>query len=714
MVNLVKHIVLKNKSTRKRRSAKPGTADTRKRNSNEQGPRRFANAAPKVYEGKVEMTRSGSAFVICENRPDRDIMVRYHDLNGALNNDIVSVKVTRKNGSREEGVILKVKERGTKLFMGTIHVKKLFAFVLPDRRYGMVTDIFIPLKDTKGAKDGERVLCAITDYNEKGYVPAEVKESMGLPQAARSKKNKQAPQAEFRKGRNPIGVVTEIISEESLNRVMWQTILLDNGFELDFPKEVLEEAHGYSGKITKEEEATRRDFREITTFTIDPVDAKDFDDAISFQHLPNGNYEVGVHIADVAHYIPINSELDKFAALRATSVYLVDGTLPMLPERLSNELCSLRPNEDKYCFAAVFELDSKGKIFNEWFGRTIIHSKRRFTYEEAQDVIEKGEGDLADELGILNRIAHALRNERFKKGSINFDTVEPRFKLDENGQPSAIVLKERKDAHLLIEDYMLLANRRVAFFLSKKTFKSRPIPFPYRVHDLPDLEKIKSFNQFAHQFGVRIDASKPDKIAKSFNDMLLKIKGHPEENILMSLGIRSMAKAIYTTKNIGHYGLGFEYYCHFTSPIRRYPDVLTHRVLAAVLNNEGALYSEAMMENLCKISSDQERKAATAERDSIKFMQALFMKKHIGEKFDGVISGITNFGMFIEIQPDKCEGMVPLKSLGEAVEYDENSMTLYRRYTGQSYTLGQKVRIMIKDVSPDRREIDLILLDEEN
>ncbi len=704
---------MKNSSNKKRRSARPGTADSRKRNSNSAPARKFANAAPKVYEGKVEMTRSGSAYIICENRPDKDILVRFSDLNGALNNDKVSVKVTRKNGSREEGVIIKVKERGTKLFMGTIHVKKLFAFVLPDRRYGMVTDIFIPIKDIKGAKDGDRVLCAITDYNEKGYVPAEVKESFGLPQAARSKKNKQEPQAEFRRGRNPIGIVTEIISEDTLNRVMWQTILLDNGFELEFPKEVLDEAHSYDGKITAEEEKKRRDFREITTFTIDPVDAKDFDDALSFQHLPNGNYEVGIHIADVSHYMPVNSELDKFAALRATSVYLVDGTLPMLPERLSNELCSLRPNEDKYCFAAVFELDSKGKIYNEWFGRTIIHSKRRFAYEEAQEVIETGKGDLADELGILNRIAHALRDERFKKGSINFDTVEPRFKLDANGQPTAIVLKERKDAHLLIEDYMLLANRRVAFFLSKKTFKGRPIPFPYRVHDLPDLEKLRSFNQFAHQFGLKIDTSKPDKIAKSFNEMLVKIKGHSEENILMSLGIRSMAKAIYTTKNIGHYGLGFDFYCHFTSPIRRYPDVLTHRVLATVLESEGSLYAEAVMENLCKISSEQERKAATAERDSIKFMQALFMKKHIGEKFDGVISGITNFGMFVEIQPDKCEGMIPVKSLGESVEYDENSMTLYRRYTGQSYTLGQKVRVLIKDVSPDRREIDLVLLDEE-
>jgi len=627
-----------------------------------------------AIEGKLEVTKAGYGFVVSPLRPDQDVMVRFNNLNSAMNKDIVLVQITAANKSRAEGKIVKVIKRNTTSFIGTIHVKKGFAFVLPDKKYGMQTDIFIPIKAIAEAKDADRVLCEITDYNEKG--------------------------------KNPVGRITEVLTENSLNQVMWKTILLDHGFTLDFPPEVLEEVKHIKEGITPEELAKRKDYRKVCTFTIDPADAKDFDDAISFQQLPNGNYEIGIHIADVSHFVKPGTELDKFAAERATSVYLVDGTLPMLPEKISNELCSLRPNEDKYCFAAIFEMNKEAEIVNEWFGRTIIHSDKRFTYEEAQVVLETKEGPLAKELETINKLAYILRKEKFKKGAINFDTVETRFKLDETGKPIEVILKVRKDSNLLIEDFMLLANKQVATFAGKKMVRGKMVPLPYRVHDSPDLEKLKNFNLFAKQFGYKLNITSPEKIAASFNEMIEALKGKPEEGMLVSLGIRCMAKAIYTIHNIGHYGLAFPYYCHFTSPIRRYPDILTHRILQELLLDTGNMPKEDAIEILCKHSSDQEKQASDSERSSIKFMQTLYLKDQVGKVFEGVISGVTAFGIFVELIENKCEGMVATRNMDESFTFEETAYRLTGKRTGKTYTIGDRVKVLVAQVTPDKREVD--------
>jgi ribonuclease R len=388
----------------------------------------------------------------------------------------------------------------------------------------------------------------------------------------------------------------------------------------------------------------------------------------------------------------------------------VDGTLPMLPEKLSNELCSLKPNEDKLCFSAVFEMDEQGAIHHEWFGKTVIHSDKRFTYEEAQEVIEKKEGLFCDELLMLNKIAHVIRKKRFKEGSINFDSVEPKFQLDAEGHPIGIIIKERKDAHLLIEDYMLLANKHVAKLMNKETTKGKPVDFPYRIHDLPDLEKLKSFNDFAKQFGRRINITTPKKIAESFNTMMEELKGKPEESILTSLAIRCMAKAIYSTKNIGHYGLGFVDYGHFTSPIRRYPDVLVHRILFEKLTQSNYIYQDRL-EELCKHCSAQERKATECERESIKYKQAEFLKTQVGQIKKGIVSGVTSFGVFVQLTDSLCEGMVVLRSMDEPYDFDEKALTVTAKYTGKQYTLGDTVNVIIKGANPEKKEVDLMFVD---
>ena len=631
-----------------------------------------------VLEGKLDVNRQGYGFVICEERPDDDILVRQNNLNSAIKGDRVLVQITNKSGKKTEGRIVKVIKRSHEYFDGLIHVKKDFAFVLPDNKYGMSNDIFVPQKHINGAKDGERVIVQIVDWNEKG--------------------------------KNPQGKVKEVLSGIGTKELMWKTILMDQGFPLDFPKQVLDESEAISTEISKEEIKKRKDFRKTTTFTIDPDTAKDFDDALSIDYLSNGNVEVGVHIADVSHYLIPNTALDAFAYEKATSVYLVDGTLPMLPEKLSNELCSLKPNEDKLCFSAVFELDTNGKIIKEWFGKTIIHSDKRFTYEGAQTVIENGEGEFAEELKTLNTLAHKLRKQRFKEGSINFDTIETKFILDEDGHPTGIILKERKDAHLLIEDFMLLANKQVARLINIVIYKGKHVEFPYRIHDLPDMEKLKNFNNFAKQFGYRINLTNPKKIAESFNELMIALKGKPEEKILTSLAIRCMAKAIYSTKNIGHYGLGFVDYCHFTSPIRRYPDVLVHRVLQEHLMNQNLSY-QGEMEELCKHCSAQEKKATEAERESIKYKQAEFLKTQVGQVKDGIISGVTTFGVFVELLDSKCEGMVSLRRLTEPHEFDERTMTVTAKFSGVKYTLGNQVKVIISSANPEKKEVDLMFVE---
>jgi ribonuclease R len=482
--------------------------------------------------------------------------------------------------------------------------------------------------------------------------------------------------------------------------------LLESGFPLEFPDDALEEAARISDTITEKDIKKRKDFRNVLTFTIDPVDAKDFDDAISIRVMKNGNYEIGVHIADVSHYVEEGGALDEAAYAKATSVYLPDRVNPMLPEHISNVLCSLRPKEDKLTFSAVFQMTPKGTVKDYWIGRTIIHSDHRFTYEEAQEIIEKGEGKFLDEVLLLNNIAQRLRKKRFDAGAINFSSQEVRFKLDEKGVPIGIVVKESKEAHQLIEEFMLLANKVVAEHVGEIKVNKKPVPFAYRVHDLPSEEKLAPFMAFARKFGHKFDTSTPEAIASSFNQMLADAHGKPEQHVLEQLGIRTMAKAAYTTENIGHYGLGFENYCHFTSPIRRYPDILVHRVLQQVLNDD--IQPDKKMEQKCKHCSERERAAMEAERAANKYKQVEYMRNFMGEEFDGVISGVAAFGFWVETVEHKCEGMVSITSLAEYDEFllvQEDYMLVGAR-SGRKFRMGDKVRIKVIAASLEKRQLD--------
>ncbi|RZK62393.1 MAG: ribonuclease R, partial [Pedobacter sp.] len=514
---------------------------------------------------------------------------------------------------------------------GVIKISDRFAFVIADDKK-MMHDIFVPLADTLDAKNGQRVLVTLSDW----------------PESAK----------------NPIGIVKHVLGNQGENNTEMNAILAQYGFPLEFPPQVEKEANAIPEEIPAEEIAKRKDFRNILTFTIDPADAKDFDDAISYQKLPNGNHEIGVHIADVSHYVIQGTDLDKEAYSRATSVYLVDRVIPMLPERLSNGVCSLRPNEDKLCFAAVFELDEQANIQAEWYGRTIIHSDRRFSYEEAQQVIENKAGDYATEILKLNELAYILRDRKFKNGAISFESTEVKFKLDESGKPIGVYVKERKDAHKLIEDYMLLANRKVAEFVAKKQKGEKKLTFVYRVHDSPNMENLTSFATFASRFGYKINTKSDKEIAKSLNHLMADVEGKKEQNILTSLAIRSMAKAIYSTKKTSHYGLAFEYYTHFTSPIRRYPDVMAHRLLQTYLAGGKSADAE-FYEVACAHSSAMEKRAADAERASIKYKQAEYLENNIGTEYKGIISGVTEWGMYVEIEENKCEGMIRLRDISD-------------------------------------------------
>jgi len=491
-----------------------------------------------------------------------------------------------------------------------------------------------------------------------------------------------------------------------VNDKAMKEILLQNGFSIFFPEPVLEESERLPDLITENEIKKRRDVRGILTFTIDPADAKDFDDAISFRSLENGLYEIGVHIADVSHYVSAESILDKEAYSRATSVYLPDRVNPMLPERISNELCSLRPHEDKLCFSAIFQITAKAEIRQFWLGKTVIHSDHRFTYEDVQEVIEKKEGHYQDEIFVLNNLAQKFRKQRFKKGAINFSSTEVRFVLDEKGKPLGVVVKESKEAHQLIEEFMLLANKTVAESVGKIKFNKKPIPFPYRVHDNPDKEKLLPFIEFAKKYGHHFDIKTPDSIAHSFNEMLVAVQGKPEQHVLEQLGIRTMAKAIYTTENIGHYGLGFEHYCHFTSPIRRYPDVLVHRILEECLQEK--IVIDRKLDEKCKHCSERERAAMESERAANKYKQVEFMQQFLGEEFLGVISGVAAFGFWAETVEQKCEGLVSINSL---LGYDdfrliENEYALVGRRSGRKFRMGDKITVKLISANLGKRQLD--------
>lgn len=634
-------------------------------------------AGVKTYAGRLDVSKGGMGFVVVEGQ-EQDIMVKPDNMGTALHGDEVRVEVRgyKDNNRRQQGDIIAVVRRKQTEFSGHVEVHPHFAFLVPDSEK-MPVDIYIPLHLLKDAKSGDRAIAKIVEWTGKT--------------------------------KNPIGEIVSLLTDESVNEIAMQGLLVENGFPLTFPDEVLEEAARYSEYIDKDEVKKRRDMRDTLTITIDPVDAKDFDDAISFKPLKGGLYEVGVHIADVAHFVAAGSALDKEAYHRATSVYLPDRVLPMLPERLSNELCSLRPNEDKYTFSAVFIIDKKGKVKESWLGKTLIHSNRRYAYEEVQEIIEGSEGDYQKEILLLNGMAQSLRAERFKKGAINFSSQEVRFKLDEAAKPIGIVVKESKEAHQLIEEFMLLANRTVAEYVGNIRYKDKPVPFPYRVHDLPDEDKLKMFSVFAAHFGVRFDLTAPENIANSFNKMLESVQGKPEQHVLEQLGIRTMSKAVYTTENIGHYGLGFEHYCHFTSPIRRYPDVLVHRVLLECLEND--IHPIKNLEAQCRHCSDQERRAMETERAANKYKQVEYMQDYVGEEFDAVISGVATFGFWAETVAHKCEGMVNIHDLNDIdmFEFREQEYALVGRNTGLRFAMGDNVKVRVVSANLTRRQIDYTL-----
>jgi ribonuclease R len=580
-----------------------------------------------LLKGKLEITRSGMGYVIVEGR-DKDLLVKPQDFNKAMDGDTVRVRIKDNYSRRLEGVIEEIVTRKQTEFIGSIEVHENFAFFSPDSQKPL-PDFYISIKNLNGAQNHDRVVVKFLNW-ENG-----------------SKK--------------PEGEVLSILKGKNPGDIAMKEIIIQNGFPLKFSEKVFAEANSLDEAIDARELAKRRDCREVLTFTIDPADAKDFDDALSIKKLDDTEYEIGVHIADVSHFVTPGSVLDEEGYSRATSVYLPDRVNPMLPEKISNELCSLRPDEDKYTFSIIFKINSKGKVKNYWLGKTFIHSDHRFTYDEVQQIIEAKEGKYAEEILLLNHIARILRKERFKNGAINFSSTEVKFRLDENGKPLGIVVKESKESHQLIEEFMLLANRTVATHVSKIKINKKPVPFPYRIHDTPDEEKLKPFVAFAKKFGYKFNMKNEAEVAKSFNQLMLDVHGKPEQHVLEQLGIRTMSKAIYTSENIGHYGLGFENYCHFTSPIRRYPDIMVHRILQDIL--EDNIHPDKKMEEKCIHCSERERAAMEAERAGNKYKQVEFMMDKLGEDMEGVISGVSCFGFCVETVNEKCEGLIAIKDL---------------------------------------------------
>lgn len=636
--------------------------------------RQRAHPSGRLLKGVLDITRSGMGFVTIEGM-DTDIVIRPGDFSTALHGDTVQVQIKegRSAGRRMQGVVRKVLQRKRTEFMGRLQLNKGFGFFVAEMDRPM-PDIFIPQESFNGATANDRVVVRLLQWEEDG--------------------------------RRPQGEVVMVLDAENSNDAAMKEILLEAGFPLEFPEDALEVAARIPDIIPSSEIKKRLDIRNVFTITIDPADAKDFDDAISFRKLKNGHYEVGIHIADVSHYVEPDTALDKEAYHRATSVYLPDRVNPMLPEHISNVLCSLRPHEDKLTFSAIFQLSGKAEVKQYWLGKTIIHSDHRFTYEEVQEIIEKKAGLHAEEVLILNDLSQKLRKKRFQNGAINFSSQEVRFKLDEKGDPIGIVIKESREAHQLIEELMLLANRTVAENISKIKVNHKPLPFPYRTHDDPDEQKLIPFAAFAKKFGHKFDTSTPDAIAASFNQLLKDVQGRPEQHVLEQLGIRTMAKAKYTAENAGHYGLGFEFYCHFTSPIRRYPDVQVHRILEGVLSDK--IVPDKKMEDKCKHTSERERAAMEAERAANKYKQVQYMKNFLGEEFEGVISGVASFGFWVETVEHKCEGLVSVNSL---LEYDEfrhveADYCLQGMRSGKKFSMGDKVTIKVVAANLVKRQLD--------
>ena len=626
--------------------------------------------------GKVDHVNPRFAYIITPDS-EEDIYVKTADLNFAIHEDLVSVMITRpaEKDFKALGKVVKILKRSKEEFVGRIEIFEKFAFVVPDAR-NIHFDILIHTEKIGKARCNDKVIVKIKNWHDTS-------------------------------NRSPKGEVVTVLGQSGEHKTEMHAIMAEFGLPFLFTKKVEQAANKISEDFTEEEMLRRRDFRSMTTFTIDPHDAKDFDDALSIRVLDEEKYEIGVHIADVSHYVKENTILDKEAIKRATSVYLVDRTIPMLPERLSNELCSLRPNEQKYTFSAVFEMDIKGKITRKWFGKTVIKSDRRFTYEEAQQRLESGKGDFHKELNTLNTMARELRKKRFERGAINFETIEVKFELDEDGKPLKVIPKERKEAHKLVEEFMLLANKEVAthiFKWNEKGKKRGSKPFVYRVHDNPDPDKLNTFSSFAARFGHKVDINK--KISLSLNKLMEKIEGKPEQNILESLAIRAMAKAKYTMDPKGHFGLAYLHYTHFTSPIRRYPDIMVHRLLEHYLKNGKSVNAEDY-EVLCEHSSEREKRATDAERSSIKYKQVEFMSSMLGQTFAGIISGVTEWGIFVEIIENKCEGMIRITDLDDDYyKFDERNYRWIGKNNKRIISLGDDIEVVVVRTDMERRTID--------
>ena len=598
----------------------------------------------------------------------------------AMNNDKVKITFYAKRKNREaEGEVIEILERANDTFVGTLEVAKSYAFLVTENRT-LANDIFIPKDKLKGGKTGDKAIVKITEWPDKA--------------------------------KNPIGQVIDILGKAGDNTTEMHAILAEFGLPYVYPKAVETAADKIPAEITPEEIAKREDFRKVTTFTIDPKDAKDFDDALSIRPIKNGLWEVGVHIADVTHYVKEGGIIDKEAEKRATSVYLVDRTIPMLPERLCNFICSLRPNEEKLAFSVIFDITEKGEIKDSRIAHTVINSDRRFTYEEAQQIIETKEGDYKEEVLMLDTIAKALREKRFAAGAINFDRYEVKFEIDEKGKPISVYFKESKDANKLVEEFMLLANKTVAEKIGRVPKNKKPKVLPYRIHDLPDPEKLENLSQFIARFGykVRTSGTKTD-ISKSINHLLDDIHGKKEENLIETVSIRAMQKARYSTHNIGHYGLAFDYYTHFTSPIRRFPDMMVHRLVTKYMDG-GRSVSEAKYEDLCDHSSNMEQIAANAERASIKYKQVEFMSERLGQIYDGVISGVTEWGLYVELNENKCEGLVPVRDLDDDYyEFDEKNYCLRGRRKNRTYSLGDAITVRVARANLEKKQLDFELIE---
>ncbi|WP_304344221.1 ribonuclease R [Chryseobacterium koreense] len=625
--------------------------------------------------GVIDFNQTGNAYVKVEGL-ENDVFIHAKNVKHALQGDTVLIVTYHFKGKKLEGSVLEVIERSRQEFVGTFQLikHKDFGFVVSDKKY-LNTDIFVPKGKMLNARDGDKVVVRMLKWDSDS--------------------------------KNPEGEIINVLGAPGEHETEIHSILAEYGLPYSFPEEVEREANEIDRKIHDNEVAKRRDMRNVLTLTIDPKDAKDFDDALSIQKLENGNWEIGVHIADVSHYVTPGTIIDEEAYNRATSVYLVDRVVPMLPEVLSNDVCSLRPNEDKYTFSAVFELDDNATVLKQWFGRTIIHSDRRLSYEDAQERIETGNGDLSEEILTLDRLAKILRRDRINKGAITFDRSEVRFNLDENNEPIGVYFKMSKDSNHLIEEFMLLANRKVSEYVSLSG-KGEPtnLTFIYRIHDDPDPQKLEALREFVGTFGYQLNLANTKKVAESLNKLLKDVQGKGEENMIETLAMRSMSKAIYSTDPIGHYGLGFEFYTHFTSPIRRYPDLIAHRLLQHYLDG-GKSVNKQEYEEKCKHCSSMERLAADAERDSIKFMQVKFMEKHLGEEFTGVISGVAEFGFWVQIPENGAEGLIKLRDLmDDSYMYDAKNHLVYGTRSGNQYQLGDEVKIKVMKANLVQKQLD--------